>query len=147
MAKFDAEIPVELMNSLQGLELNAEKFMGDMVNAGGDVVLRNVRSNMRSSYRTTRSLEQGLHKTRVYKTPSSDGIAVKVGFSGYSSTRKGTGRNKQYGGQPIPLVAWAREKGTSRGELRKPFFRKSFNKGQIEQAMRQVEDRILSKMR
>jgi hypothetical protein len=37
----------------------------------------------------------------------------------------------------------AREYGTSRGEEKKPFFRKSFSKKEIEQAMMEVQDRYI----
>ena len=46
-------------------------------------------------------------------------------------------------GVPIPLIAQAREYGTSRGEAKKPFFRKSFKKADIEQAMQKVQDKYI----
>lgn len=139
MARFDAEIPAELMQGLENLEKSAPVVFGEMVTAGADTVLRNIRSNMRASFKSTRSLEAGLGKTRVYKTPSDDGIAVKVGFRGYSPVHK---TKKFSSGVPIPLIAIAREKGTKRGEARKPFFRKSFNKGAIEAEMKRVEPKL-----
>jgi hypothetical protein len=139
MARFDAEIPAELMQGLENLEKSAPVVFGEMVSAGADTVLRNIRSNMRASFKTTRSLEAGLGKTRVYKTPSDDGVAIKVGFRGYSPTHK---TKKFNSGVPIPLIAIAREKGTKRGEARKPFFRKSFNKGAIEAEMKKVEPKL-----
>lgn len=139
MARFDAEIPAELMQGLDNLEKSAPVVFGEMVTAGADTVLRNIRSNMRASFKTTRSLEAGLGKTRVYKTPSDDGVAVKVGFRGYSPTHK---TKKFNSGVPIPLIVIAREKGTKRGEARKPFFRKSFNKGAIEAEMKKVEPKL-----
>lgn len=131
MARFNAEIGNDILKDMASLEKNAPQVFGEMVNAGADVVLRNIRSNMRSSFKSTRSLEQGLGKTRVYKTPSDDGVNVKVGFRGYNDK-----------GVPIPLIAGAREKGTKRGEARKPFFRKSFNKSAIEGAMKNVEPKL-----
>ena len=131
MAKFDAELNNSMMKSLEKMERNAGDVMGEMVEAGSEVVLRNIRSNMRSSFKTTRSLEEGLGKTKVYKTPSDDGVNVQVGFRGYN--RKGV---------PIPLIAGAREKGTSRGEKRKTFFRRSFKKALIESAMKAKEPKL-----
>lgn len=139
MARFSADIDNGIIKAMEGMTLNSDKVLGEMVEAGADVVLRNVRSNMRGSFKTTRSLEAGLGKTRVYKTPSDDGIAVKVGFRGYSATHK---TKKFNSGVPVPLIATAREKGTSRGESRKPFFRKSFNKSAIEAEMRRVEPKL-----
>lgn len=139
MARFQADIDNGILQSMERMERGSEAVMGEMVNAGADTVLRNIRANMRSSFKSTRSLEQGLGKTRTYKTPSTDGIAVKVGFRGYSPTRKTKRFNS---GVPIPLIAIAREKGTKRGEAKKPFFRKSFNKSAITASMKQVEPKL-----
>lgn len=131
MARFDVEVGNDIVHEMERLQLDAPQVFGQMVDAGADVVLRNMRSNMRASFKTTRSLEQGLKKTRVYKTPSDDGVAVKVGFSGYNDK-----------GVPVPLIASARDRGTKRGEAKRPFFRKSFDKTAIEGAMRRIEPRL-----
>lgn len=136
MARFNAELGNDLMIGIERMGRNAEKVMGEMVDAGANAVMRNVRSNMRSSYKSTRSLERGLRKTRVYKTPSDDGIAVKVGFFGYNA--KGTA---------VPLIATAREKGTKRGEQAKPFFKRSFNRSQIQAEMARVEPKLYEGMK
>lgn len=41
----------------------------------------------------------------------------------------------KYGGVPVPLIALAREYGTSSGEAKKPFFRKAFVKSAITKVM------------
>ena len=87
---------------------------------------------MARAFKTTKSLDKGLKITKVYKTPSDDGINVHVGFYGYNDERV-----------PIPLIAMAREYGTSKGEKKKPFLRKSFKKQEIEQAMLEVQDKYL----
>jgi hypothetical protein len=135
MARFDVEVGNDLLHQIEKLEGKSDDVFGQMVDAGADVVLRNMRSNMRASFKTTRSLEQGLKKTRVYKTPSDGGVAVKVLFSGYNDK-----------GVAIPLIASARDRGTKRGEAKRPFFRKSFNKSAIEGAMRRVEPRLFEGM-
>lgn len=131
MARFDVEVGNDIVHEMERLQIDAPKVFGEMVDAGADTVLRNMRSNMRASFKTTRSLEQGLRKTRVYKTPSDGGVAVKVVFSGYNDK-----------GVPVPLIASARDRGTKRGEAKRPFFRKSFNKTTIEGAMRRIEPRL-----
>lgn len=131
MAKFNAEIGSDIMVGLERMGRNTDKVMGEMVERGADAVMRNIRSNMRSSYKSVRSLETGLRKTRVYKTPSDDGIAVKVGFFGYNAK-----------GVAVPLIVQAREKGTRRGEKAKPFWRRSFNKAQIQAEMKKVEPKL-----
>ena len=132
MAKFQEELPYELMKVFEDLETNCEDMFGEMCKAGAETVYNKVKSNMGKVFKSTKSLEKGLKITRVYKTPSDDGINVHVGFYGYTEE-----------GVPIPLIAQAREYGTSKGEKKKPFFRKSFNKKAIEQAMQKVQDKYI----
>jgi hypothetical protein len=140
MAKFQCEVPSELMNKFRDLENETKNMLGEMVNAGAETVYKNVQSNMKKSFDDTTPLEKGLRKTRIYETPSDDGINVKVAFYGYDSSKV----TKKYPkGVPIPLMAIAREYGTSSGERKKPFFRKSFKKTEIEQAMLQVQENYI----
>lgn len=132
MARFHSELPNDLIQVFEDLETNCEDMFGEMCKAGAEVVYNKVKSNMGKAFKSTKSLEKGLKITRVYKTPSDDGINVHVGFYGYNDE-----------GVPIPLIAQAREYGTSKGEEKKPFFRKSFNKKAIEQAMQEVQDRYI----
>ena len=132
MARFDSELPRELLKQFEDLDTNCEDIFGEMVQAGGEVVLGLVKANMGRVFKSTDSLYQGLKKTRVYKTPSDDGINVHIGFYGYNDK-----------GVPIPLIANAREYGTSRGEAKKPFFRKSFKKKDIESAMLRVQKKYI----
>ena len=104
-----------------------------MTKAGADVVYKEVMNNMKSSFKSTKSLEKGLRITKTYKTKSDDGINTKVGFYGYNDKKI-----------PIPLIALAREYGTSRGEKKKPFFRKAFNNTTaIENAMLKVQEEYI----
>ncbi len=141
MARFDSELPTELLKVFDELETNCEEIFGNMAKAGAEVVYKNVKSNMAKSFKSTKALDKGLKITKVYKTPSDDGINVYVGFYGYDPDSKPTKRHPY--GTPIPLIAMAREYGTSRGEQKKPFFRKSFNKSQIEQEMLKVQNKYI----
>ena len=141
MARFNAEIPNDLMKVFEELETNTEIMMGEMCKAGAEVVHKKVVANLGKSFKTTGTLLKGLKITRVYKTPSDDGIDVHVGFYGYDRKSKPTKRHPK--GTPIPLIALAREYGTSRGEDAVPFFRKSFSKKDIEKAMLEVQDRYI----
>ena len=132
MAKFHQELPNDLIKVFEDLETNCDDMFGEMCKAGAEVVYNRVISNMGKAFKSTKSLEKGLKITRVYKTPSDDGINVHVGFYGYNDE-----------GVPIPLIAQAREYGTSKGEKKKPFFRKSFNKKAIEEAMQKVQDKYI----
>ena len=132
MAKFQSELPNDLIKVFEDLETNCDEMLGEMCEVGAEVVYNNALSNMKKAFKSTRSLEKGLKVTKVYKTPSDDGINVHIGFYGYTED-----------GVPIPLIAQAREYGTSKGEEKKPFFRKSFKKAQIEEAMQKVQDKYI----
>ena len=136
MAKFQSELPNDLIKVFEELETNCDDMFGEMCKAGAETVHSKVKANMGKVFKSTKSLDKGLKITRVYKTPSDDGINVHVGFYGYTED-----------GVPIPLIAQAREYGTSRGgkdhEAKKPFFRKSFKKKEIEEAMQKVQDKYI----
>ena len=134
MAGFNVELPNELIKSFQELEANTEEMLSDMTRAGAEVVYKQVKSNMKSSFKSTESLEKGLKITKSYRTPSDDGINTKVGFYGYDKD-----------GIPIPLKALAREYGTSRGEKKKPFFRKAFRQeSAITNAMMKAQEKYIT---
>ncbi len=138
MAKFQAELPIEIIRSFEKLHSSSEQMLGNMTRAGAEVAYKNVVNNMRKSFKDSSELEKCLKLTRTYKTPSDDGINTKVGIYGYFV-------NKQGKKVPAPLVANSREFGNSRGEARKPFFRKSFKKNEITEAMLEEQDKYLPK--
>ena len=139
MAKFNAELPNDLIKVFEDLETNSSTMMGEMCKAGATVVHDKIVSGLGKAFAKTDTLLKGLKVTKVYQTPSDDGINVHIGFYGYDGVP-----TKQYPkGTPIPLKAMAREYGTSSGEKKKPFFRKSFSKNDIEQAMLEVQDRYI----
>lgn len=139
MARFQSELPNDLVKALQEIEKDTKNIFGEMCKAGADVVYKNVLSNMKKSFKTTKSLVQGLKITKIYRTPSDDGINVKVAFYGYD----GVPTKKYPKGTPIPLKALAREYGTSQGENKKPFFRQSFKKKEIEAEMLKVQQKYI----
>lgn len=134
MAKFDAELPNELIAELEELAIATPKMMGEMTKAGADVVNKNVLNNLNRVFKSTDRLKEHLYISKTYNTPSDDGINNKIYFYGYLDAEKK---------HPAPLVAMAREYGTSSGERKKPFFRKSFKKQEIENAMKKVQDNYI----
>ena len=140
MAKFNGELPNELLKVFDELETNAPEMMGEMCKAGATVVYNKVCNKLKEAFKSTETLMKGLKITRVYNTPSDDGINVHIGFYGYNTDKK----TKEFPkGVPIPLIAMAREYGTSSGEGKYSFFRKSFAKKDIEQAMLEVQNRYI----
>lgn len=141
MANFKAELPNDLIKMFENLGKDTPEMLGNMTRAGAEVVYKNVQSNMRKAFKSTRSLEKGLKITKVYHT-SKDEVATKVGFYGYDKEKT----TKKYpNGVPIPLIALAREYGTSSGEAKKPFFRTSFKKKEITDAMLKEQEKYLPK--
>jgi hypothetical protein len=151
MARFKAELPNDLIKEMQKLERNTEKMMGEMTKAGAEVVLNNVKSSVPLS-----EMASHVKLTRTYKTPSDEGINTKVYFSGYIPfsnpkrkyfTRKSG--NKTYRtteGVAVDFLAKVYEYGRKSAPFpKKPFFRKSFNKAQINNAMEKVQEKYLPK--
>ena len=128
MAKFEMQLPTELMKDFQKIYNNADEIFGEMTKAGAEVVESNIRANVPESIRKSKMMNC-LKVSRTYKTPSDDGINTKVAFYGYFENEDGKRT-------PAPLVANVFEYGRSNSPFPKqPFMRKSFKKNQIEQAM------------
>ena len=131
MARFESNLPEDLIKTFIDLEENTTNMMKEMTSAGAKTVYNNVIKNMKKSFKSSKRLEKCLKITTAYKTYSDDAVNTKVGFYGYLDG------DKQ---KPAPLIAVAREKGTSRGEAKKLFMRKSFVKKEIELSMNKVQE-------
>lgn len=128
MARFEMQLPKEIMDDFKKIEKNAEKIFGEMTKAGAETVLANVKANAPDGIRNSEMMGC-LKMTQTYKTPSDDGINTKVAFYGYFTNENGER-------VAAPLVANVFEFGRSNSPFPKqPFMRKSFKKGQIEKAM------------
>lgn len=138
MARFEGILPTELIKQFETLEVNTEKMLGDMVEAGAEVARQNVEAKMPRQLRAgLLSSGDSIRITRVYKTPSDDGINCQVMIDGYFINRDGIKT-------PAPLVANLFEYGRSSSPYPKqPFFRASFNKSQIEKAMLKVQEQYI----
>lgn len=155
MARFEAELPNDLIKEFEKLSSNMEENLGKMTRAGAEVVYNNVLKNMKSAFKNTSRLEKNLIITRNYKTKTDDAVNTKIGFYGYLENSEGQklsyrkkGKDKlytYYNGIPAPMVARAREFGSSSGEQKKPFFRKSFKRSEIEKAMLEEQEKFLPK--
>lgn len=138
MARFEFEIDNEVMQQINKLEGSAEQMMEEMVQAGADVAENAVRANMPRAIKSSPMYSCFGH-TRVYHTPSDDGINVKVGFWGYFTNENGKKT-------PAPLVANIFEYGRSNSPFpRQPFMRRSFSRPKIKAAMQSVQDRYIPK--
>lgn len=136
MARFSGGLPTDLIKTFESLGIDTEKMLGDMVEAGAEVALKNVKAKMPRALREGLT-DKNIRLTRVYKTPSDDGINCQAMIDGYFTNRNGERT-------PAPLVANLFEYGRSTSPYPKqPFFRSSFNKKQIETAMFKVQDKYI----
>lgn len=136
MAKFNMELPNDLLKEFEGLEVNTDKMMGEMTKVGAEAVYRKVLKNIPKSFKNS-NIMKCLKITKIYKTKSDDGINTKVAFYGYF-------KNKREVEEPAPLVANVFEHGTSTVK-KQPFMRKSFKKSEIEAEMKKVQEKYLPK--
>lgn len=136
MAKFTGDLPTELIKQFETLELNTEKMLGEMVETGAEVARQNIEAKMPRALREALGSDN-IVISRVYKTPSDDGINCQAMIVGYFTNKNGEKI-------PAPLVANVFEYGRSNSPFPKqPFFRQSFNKGQIEKAMLRVQEKYI----
>lgn len=138
MAKFELELPNDIMKQFSDLDKNLDKMLGEMTEAGAKVVLENIKTNVPHSWFSS-NIMKCLKVTKTYKTPSDDGVNTKVAFYGYFINRNGEKI-------PAPLVANVTEYGRSNSPYpKKPFMRKSFKKAEIEKAMEKIQDKYIPK--
>lgn len=88
MAKFSAELPIDLINQFTELyKSGATEMMKEMTQAGAEIAYNNIKANMKSAFKNPESLEPHLKITKTYRSMYDDGINTKVAFYGY---KKGT---------------------------------------------------------
>lgn len=130
MARFQMELPNEIIKDITNIYNNSDNIFGKMTEEAAKVVYENVKKNIPSSFANS-EIMNCLKITKTYKTPSDGGINNKVGFYGYFTNHNGVKT-------PAPLVANVFEYGKS-GFDKRPFFRKSFKKSQIEAVMLEAQ--------
>jgi hypothetical protein len=136
MARFNVELPNDIMKQFETVDKNTDKMLAEMTKAGAEAVLQSVRASVPASWRSS-NIMQCLRITKSYKTPSDDGVNTKVAFYGYFIDEDG--RRKA-----APLVANVTEYGRSNSPYpKKPFMRKSFNKAKITKAMEEVQKKYI----
>ena len=136
MARFNAELPNDIIKQIEELEGSTEKMLSEMTEAGAKIVFDNIKAGVPAAWLDS-NIMSCLQITKTYKTPSDDGINTKVAFYGYFKNEDGKI-------VPAPLVANVTEYGRSNSPYqKKPFLRKSFRKSQIEKAMLSVQKKYI----
>lgn len=135
MAKFVADIDDSVLKDISYIDKQFDHIFGGMTKAGADVVYNNVISSLPESLRSS-GFSSHVKLSKVYKTPSDDGINTKVMITGYFINKDGRKT-------PAPLVANMFEYGSDKRKYPKqPFFRKSFKKSQIKKAMEEAQKNL-----
>ena len=135
MAKFTFNIDESVLKDISYIDKQFDNIFGGMTQAGAEVVYKNVISALPGALKSS-GFSSNVKLSKVYRTPSDDGINTKVMITGYF-------KNKEGKKTPAPLVANMFEYGSSkRNYPKQPFFRKSFNKSQIMKAMEEAQKKL-----
>lgn len=135
MARFEMNLPTDVMADIKKLNDNYDHIFGGMTKAGANVVMKNIKAFAPKGIQKSKMMNC-LKMTTTYKTPSDDGINTKVGFYGYFINENGQR-------EPAPLVANVFEYGRSDKPFKKhPFLRKAFKNGEIEKAMLEAQKQL-----
>ena len=133
MADFKLILPDDVIKDMKKIYNDTEKIFGGMTKAGAEVALSNVKANVPSGWKDS-EIMNNIGLTKTYKTPSDGGINTKVVISGYFKNKNGVKT-------AAPLVANVFEYGSTKFR-KQPFFRKSFRKNEIEEAMYKAQKEL-----
>lgn len=140
MARFEGNVD-DLLKDFQELERRTPEMIDKMLERAGKVAEEKIIRGAKKAFKNPAKVLSGLKKTKTYTTK--DGSRnIHVGFFGYVKGSKPTKRHPY--GTPIPLIAMAREYGTSRGEKKVPFIRPAFNQQAMKNAMLKVQKEYIS---
>nr|UVX43825.1 MAG: virion morphogenesis family protein [Bacteriophage sp.] len=135
MAKLAIDIDDSVLKDISYIDKQFDHIFGGMTKAGAEVVYKNVISALPEPLRSS-GFSSHVKLSKVYKTPSDDGINTKVMITGYFINKDGRKT-------PAPLVANMFEYGSDkRNYPKQPFFRKSFKKSQIMKAMEEEQKKL-----
>ena len=135
MAKIVVDIDDSVLKDISYIDKQFDHIFGGMTQEGAKVVYKNVISSLPEALKSS-GFTKNVKLSRVYKTPSDDGINTKVMITGYFINKDGRKT-------PAPLVANMFEYGSSKKNYPKqPFFRKSFKKSQIMKAMEEAQKNL-----
>jgi len=140
MAKFNLELPEQIIKDFERIYGDSEAIFGGMTRAGAEVVYNRVKANVPPAFRGS-NIMKTMRLSKTYRTPSDEGVNTQVMFDGYFYTRPNkSGKVEKV---PAPLVCNMFEYGSSKHKYPKhPFFRKSFNKRAIEKAMLEAQKEL-----
>ena len=146
MAKFTFEMPMDMIKELETLEMNTPEMMKAMTDAGATVVYNNIMKNIDlPNTKTGREIIKSFKVARAVKGRKFSGYATRVYSDGYVFSSGWSKGAKKYPdkGVPIPLIIAVMEFGSTYAS-KKPFYRKSWKKAEIEDAMKAAQKQYIS---
>lgn len=120
MAKIVIDIDDSVLKDISYIDKQFDHIFGGMTKAGAEVVYKNVISALPESLRSS-GFSSHVKLSKVYKTPSDDGINTKVMITGYFINKDGRKT-------PAPLVANMFEYGSDKRKYPKHPFSESLSK-------------------
>lgn len=151
MAKFNLELPDQILKDFERIYDNTDTIFGGMTKAGAEIAEHNIRANAPSGIKQESAIMSKLRVSRTYKTPSDGGINTQAAFFYTDNDAYFTNSLGERVAIPMLLNAYEYGKsqkrttkaGANRGIFPKhPFVRKSFRKAQIEKAMLDAQKRL-----
>ena len=147
MAKFELEIPKEILDQMNTIYNKCDEIFGGITKAGAEVVVKNVKAKA-----PLPEIANSVKTSVVYKTPSDGAINTKVYFSGYIPFKGNRMTFSRYAhgeryetdkGVPIPFLVNMYEYGRKSSPFpKRPFFRSSFKAKEIEKAMLEAQTKL-----
>lgn len=151
MAKFQLELPNDIMSDIKRLHDNTDKMLEEMTRAGAKVAMDKIKATV-----PVPEMASHVKLSKTYKTPSDNGINTKVYFSGYlpfsDPNRKYFSRRGRKGSQvystdkgvPVDFLAQVFEYGRSTNPFpKRPFVRSAFNPNTITKVMLEVQGKYI----
>ena len=135
MAKIVFDIDDSVLKDISYIDKQFDHIFGGMTQAGAEVVYKNAISALPEVLKSS-GFTKNVKLSRVYKTPSDDGINTKVMITGYF-------KNKEGKKTPAALVANMFEKGSDKSQYpNHPLFRKSIKKSKFMIAMEEAQMKL-----
>ena len=130
MAKFTANIDDSVLKDIQYIDKDFERIFGGMTQEAAKVVMNNVKNSMPSALKKSLSSEN-VKISKIYKTPTDDGINTKVMITGYFINEDG---------RKTILSAWQKRKQET---IRHPFLEETVPVGLIPHVQAKLLARVL----
>ena len=128
----------DVLNLYKDLDFQCPAIFDRAVEETADMVIEPVKAASRAVFTDTSELDKHIKATKVYRTAHGV-VSVKIQYAGYLYGNKK---------KPVPLIINAREFGSKRGEVKRPFIRPTVTKlkTSVEKRMQAIVDEEVGKI-